>query len=636
MDREKIDEFLEKTILGLVLGILVAGPLALGANRTWSFLMVEALGLLAMLLWVARIWVAKSYKFFWPPICWVVLVFMGWVFYQYQRADIEYVARWEMLRVFFYGFLFLLIINNLYAQESKQTLGLTLVFLGMAISFYAGYQFLAHDWRVYTIDNSIYKGRGSGTFICPNNLSGFLEMILPLGIAYAFVGRISQVMKVFVGYASLMILAGIVCTVSRGGYVVAALSILVVAGIFFTQRDYRIHAGVLLGLVIVGGFIAFPHMTAMKERVNQMVASGKTDDLRYSLWWPTVQMWREHFWVGVGPGEFDYRFPAYRPAQVQLRAGYVHNDYLNTLADYGVIGTLIVLSSVVCLFWGIFRSWRMVRGSRDDFSRKRSSKFAFMIGATVGIIAILLHSFLDFNMHIPANAILAITLMALLSSQLRFATESFWFRAGYPTRMAASIILLSGIGFLGFWAVRGAREWRFLDVAENLNTERSNYSPLRMAALKKAIEVEPKNFATYFELGECYRRVSWDGPDDYKDQAHNALENFKKAAELNPYDAINWLKMGMCVDWTGYHPGAERDDSSSYYLKASELDPNNYFVTLNAAWHFTVIGDWAAARTWFERSIRLEWKDADNKAAYKYLKLAESRLAESALSKNRQ
>ena len=94
--------------------------------------------------------------------------------------------------------------------------------------------------------------------------------------------------------------------------------------------------------------------------------------------------------------------------------------------------------------------------------------------------------------------------------------------------------------------------------------------------------------------------------------------------------------MGMCVDWTGYHPGAERDDSSSYYLKANELDPNNYFVTLNTAWHFTVIGDWAAARTWFERSIRLEWKDADNKAAYTYLKLAETRLAESALSKNRQ
>ena len=43
------------------------------------------------------------------------------------------------------------------------------------------------------------------------------------------------------------------------------------------------------------------------------------------------------------------------------------------------------------------------------------------------MLAILIHSFMDFNMHIPANAMVAVTLMALLSCYLRFATDRYWF-----------------------------------------------------------------------------------------------------------------------------------------------------------------------------------------------------------------
>ena len=84
----------------------------------------------------------------------------------------EYVARQELIRILVYAFLFFAILNNLHGKESTQIISLTLIFLGMAISLYAIYQFVTNSDRVWHLI-SPYKGRGMGTFISPNNLAGF-------------------------------------------------------------------------------------------------------------------------------------------------------------------------------------------------------------------------------------------------------------------------------------------------------------------------------------------------------------------------------------------------------------------------------------------------------------------------------
>ncbi len=356
---------------------------------------------------------------------------MGYAVGRYWEADIEYVARLEMTRVLVYGFLFFAIVNNLHRQESTQVITMTLMFLGMAIAFYACYQFLAKSQRVWNVTETSYAGRGRGTFIYPNHLAGFLEMLLPLGLCYVVMGRLGHVTKVILGYAAVVMLAGIGVTMSRGGWLATGLELMVLCGLLLAQRDFRLHGLALLAALVIGGAVVIPRVQTIQARIARMtVMSGKPDDLRLAIWQPALEIWRDHFWWGVGPAHFDYRFPEYRPVVVQLRPSRVHNDYLNTLADWGVVGAALVASAWVLLVWGILKTWRTVRGGRDDFSRKKSNKFALLIGGSVGLVGILLHSFLDFNMQLPANAILAVTLMALLSSQWRFETERFWFRAG--------------------------------------------------------------------------------------------------------------------------------------------------------------------------------------------------------------
>ena len=151
-----------------------------------------------------------------------------------------------------------------------------------------------------------------------------------------------------------------------------------------------------------------------------------------------------------GRRHYDYRFRQYRPADVQLRPGWAHNDYLNALAEWGVVGTALVASAWVLLGLGVLKTWPVVRGTPSDLGGGRNSnKFAFVLGASVGLAAILVHSVVDFNMHIPANAILAITLMALLSSCLRFATERYWVTVEAWGKALASAVVLAGVVYLG-------------------------------------------------------------------------------------------------------------------------------------------------------------------------------------------
>ena len=132
MNREALDKLCERGILGLVLAILVFGPLAMGAVDTPAFLVIQTLTLGVMLLWTLRIWASPRAQLLWPPVCWVVLAFTIYAIARYLTADIEYVARQEMIQVLMYAFLFFAIVNNLYRQEVAQIIGFTLIFLAMA------------------------------------------------------------------------------------------------------------------------------------------------------------------------------------------------------------------------------------------------------------------------------------------------------------------------------------------------------------------------------------------------------------------------------------------------------------------------------------------------------------------------
>ncbi len=140
-----------------------------------------------------------------------------------------------------------------------------------------------------------------------------------------------------------------------------------------------------------------------------------------------------------------------------------------------------------------------------------SSRYAFFLGGVSGLFALAVHSLVDFNLHVPANALTGVVVLALVAGNVRFATKRYWVRARPPLQWA----LTGGLGALMIYL--GAQTWR--RGGEMIWTDRAEvlpvYSNEQAAALQTALACEPKNYLTAYKIGECFRMQSLNGGDDY-------------------------------------------------------------------------------------------------------------------------
>ena len=226
-----------------------------------------------------------------------------------------------------------------------------------------------------------------------------------------------------------------------------------------------------------------------------------------------------------------------------------------------------------------------------------------------------MHSALDFNLHIPANALTGVTLLALVASHARYATERFWVRPQRKLKLAMTVVLGGAAIYFGGQTWRLGLESHRLAQAAAL----PSFSPERATALQRAFAGEPKNFETAYAIGECFRNQSLNGGEAFAASAQQALDWYAIARRDNPYDGYSWLRTGMCLDWLN-RPLAAVDA----YRTAETLDPNGYFMVANIGWHYVQTGDYAAAMEWFNRSEKL---GGDNPIARNYLAICEAKLA---------
>ena len=618
--RERIDAWCEWGILGLVLGVVLLGPVALGGVRPTEFLGLQFLTVAILVLWLVRFWFGKTQILLWAPICWAALPFLGYAVWRYATADIEYVARQELIRVLLYTALFFAILNNLHRQQTTRVVVLALLGLGTALSLYAVFQWVTGSEQVWTfVKPGCYVGRASGSYICPNHFAGFLAMLVPIAFSYTLTGRFKPVPRILLGYATLAMLAGIAVTLSWGAYTACGLALLVFFVCIFRQQRYLMFGGICLALILAGGGLFY--FTTARARVQMIATQVSASDQNVPLRiWPVAgRMWLDHFWTGTGPGHFDQRYRAYLDDEDKLpgRPGYVHNDYLNTLADYGAVGLLLALLPWAALYWGVFWGWKYCRRKSNDLEQKKSNKAAFLLGAAIGLLALLFHSFVDFNLHIPANAILAVTLMALLTGHLRFATDRFWVSQRWKGRLLATLILGSVTVYLVCQGMQAASEQRWLQKA----ARKADDPVARRSELQKAFAAEPKNFETAYALGESFRQQSWRGEPGWEELAQDALGWYQRGAALNGYDPYFPVRHGMCLHWLKRHA-----EAGPWFERALKLDSHSYFMRAQMGWHFLQLEDYPKATEWFEKANLVNWLNSP--LADSYLKIIEEKLAE--------
>ena len=293
----------------------------------------------------------------------------------------------------------------------------------------------------------------------------------------------------------------------------------------------------------------------------------------------------------------------------------VHNDYLNALVDWGVCGFVIIASAWMLLGHGVVRCWRFVARSPNDMKSRSSNRYAIVVGGTIGLVALLIHSFVDFNMYIPANAAIAVSFMAIVASYFRLSTDRWWIRVGVGGRLALTGILLTAVAYFGTENWTRVRENNRLRAA----AREPALSQESLEALNQAHAIAPSNPETPYRIGEIYRLRSWQGKDGYQDLAKTAMAWYRISIELNPFDMHPYMRHAMALDWIGNHAEAEE-----YYQRGFAVDPNNFDLIRHHGWHFLQMRDYEAAKSEFERSLKIRWWD--NQVATYYLDVVNRRL----------
>ena len=626
MDRERLDQWCEWGIFGLVLGMLVFAPLAIGGVGAIPFLVLQTMACGILFLWGIRLWANPTYRLIWPPLCWAVLAFVGYAIVRYRCADIEYVARQELIKVVVYAVVFFAVLNNLNRQDLSLALCVGLIIFASVESLYAIFQFATHSTvirtvfpvstfgsslnikesgsliKFWTIEQPLmYKGRVGGSFVCPNHLAGYLGMILPAALALVVAGRLNHAFKVVLGYLAGLMLIAVVLTLSRGGFIAVSISLLVLLLILVTRRNYRISAILLLVALVWGGYYLATHNEGLGRRYKETYASMGSKDPRSMIWEGAWRMWQDNFWLGVGPGLFDSRYGQYRPVLVQQRPQFAHNDYINTLDDWGLVGALIIVVALALFYWGIAKTLPFVHRSGNALQAKKSNKPAIVLGGGVAILAMLIHAVTEFNMHIPANALLAVTWLGLVSSFLRFATESYWISLRWIGKSIATIVLILAFAFLNWQCVRGAATSHWLEIAQ-----KQPFGPKRAESLKNALAIEPMNNDISFEIAENLLRSKLSWEDGYASQAREAMLFYEHGMTVNPWDPYNYIGYGSCLDGLGQSRRA-----TSFFDRAVALDSNNSDVLYKRGWHALELGSdlehLREARRWYGRSLLIEF-----------------------------
>lgn len=600
MNRQRADRILSTTIFGVVCLILAFGPLMMGATRGEDIAVIGLLTSFAAGLWLLRVWLNPQPNLPWPPLCFAILAFVVYALFRYPYATVEYAARTEVLRILIYALLFLIVLNNT-SHRSLTIVTRLIIALGVFMSFYAIYQFMTRSDMVWNLTRPAqYAGRGSGTYICPNHLAGYLEMAIPLGLASLFMGRLSHTGRMILGYATLAMLAGLAATVSRGGWFSAGIGLMAFFSVLVFKGNRRIPAIAMAAIMLVTAIGFVSTTTLAKRRLQEATAKTDGSDSRTHIWKAAGQLWKSQPWVGIGPGQFDRQFRLHRPPQLQARAVYVHNDYLNTLADWGIVGFLIIGGFFAGFFPAALRIWRHVQRDTDALASQSSNRTAFVLATLIGTVSLLVHSFIDFNFQIPANAILLLSLIAMVCA-IGHASRLVPTLTVHPIgRWTLTLIVVLACG----WIVPES----ILKYREGTRRTYSLYTDLpaseEMRLLREMSELEPLNPETAYRLGEGLRLLNWEKTPGYYGKIQEAIEYFKQAIRLDPNDAYAHVRLGMCLDLL-----RDYDAATESFLTANRIDPNGAFTAGYLGWHYLQIDDYEQAREHLRRSLSLNWWD---------------------------
>jgi len=353
-----------------------------------------------------------------------------------------------------------------------------------------------------------------------------------------------------------------------------------------------------------------------RERIQGTFSSntGQSGLFRLWLWTPVISMWMDHPLWGVGPGQFNARFSEYRTALTQLNPIHVHNEYLEALVEYGVVGFLFIVIFLSRLF---YTSFTAIGKTKTDNPACQSHAWAepfILIGCTAALTGFAVHSFFEFNLRIPALSLTTAILFGTLVGRQQQVECNNTVKPRLLHRTFGTVAYVAlFVVVLPIWFLY-AREDRLI-----YNSLHANHDTTALINnLKAAAKVMPNNPDLLFWIGEELRRSVSLGTASAPQFLEEALIWLRRSEAINPHNARTKMTIGRCLTATG-----QTNDALSVFQQAYKISPNDILVLNPLAGAYFKTGNLLEAKRILELSLSIN--DWDNKEArYYYDKLADT------------
>ncbi len=401
---------------GGVCAVLMVAPLAFGATSRITALVLVGVSWCMFLLWLldgilrARVAVL-GHPMALPAVALLAFTALHWAA---GISPAPVASEIEWLRWVGYIALAVAAAGCVDTPVRLRTFCAALAIAGFLISAMGIAQYLTADGRLYWTWKLENGGRMFGPYVNRNHFAGLIEMWCPLALGMALVPGHRLAQRWFWSVLAVVMGGAVMLSGSRGGAISLGLAVVAFALLVAGQRaGKRAVVWLLAAMFVTGGTVLALDRGELLERYESVLRPNQFQQedaaaYRIAAWKDTFRLIRETPVIGSGLDTFATRFPAARSFATDLIWTHAHNDFLQFLAETGVIG-------------GLLATWMLSAGGREamrNLARTSGTATGALLAALVAAcIGFMAHGWLDFNFHIPANASSFAVLAALVSAR---------------------------------------------------------------------------------------------------------------------------------------------------------------------------------------------------------------------------
>ncbi len=406
-----------EALLYSLVGLLLLAPLAFGAVEIWATSVLELGAVILISIWALRQVRTGTLILTGNPVFLPMCAFGAVVILQLVSGASAYRHATSSALMLYtaYACACFVITQTLTRTTHVRYIASILTAFGTCVALFAVLQSLGSNGKIYWLRTPRFGGWIYGPYVNHNHYAGLMEMLAPIPLVFAFSKYANGRRRWMAAAAAAFMSATIFLSASRGGMAAYALQMALFFWFLFRERT-RNGVALVLGafLLVALASVAWIGGSEVTERISTVASNKQTEigsDIRFAIYRDSLQMFAKRPVLGWGLGTFADVYPQFRSFYTNQLVNRAHNDYLELLTDTGIVGFGLGI-------WFLVAALRPALRKAKNWSGDVNSAVA--LAALLGISGILVHSFVDFNLQIPANAMLFYVLCTIAAADTRF------------------------------------------------------------------------------------------------------------------------------------------------------------------------------------------------------------------------